>query len=53
MTRYLFRLNGGTVSWRSSRKDGVTLSRAEAQFVAASQAGQEAVYLGAVPDGVL
>jgi hypothetical protein len=45
MTGYLFSLNGGAVSWRSSRQGGVTLSSDEAEFVAVSQAGQEAVYL--------
>jgi hypothetical protein len=48
MTGYLFSLNGGAVSWRRSRQGGVTLSNAEAEFVAASQAGQEAVYLRAL-----
>ena len=38
MTGYMFSLNGGAVSWRSSRQGGVTLSSAEAEFVAASQA---------------
>jgi hypothetical protein len=42
---------GGAVSWRSSRQGGVTLSSAEAQFVSASQAGQEAVYLRALLRG--
>ena len=51
MTGYLFSLNGGAVSWRSSRQGGVTLSSAEAEFVAASQAGQEAVYLRALLRG--
>jgi hypothetical protein len=51
MTGYLFSLNGGAVSWRSSRQGGVTLSSAEAEFVAASQAGQEAVYLRALQRG--
>jgi hypothetical protein len=51
MTGYLFSLNGGAVSWRSSRQGGVTLSSAEAEFVSASQAGQEAVYLRAVLRG--
>ena len=46
--RYLFSLNGGEVSWRSSRQGGVILSSAEAEFVAASQAGQEAIYLRAL-----
>jgi hypothetical protein len=48
MTGYLISLNGGAVSWRSSRQGGVTLSNAEAEFVAASQAGQEAIYLRAL-----
>ena len=51
MTGYLFSLNvicnGGAVSWRSSRQGSVTLSSAEAEFVALSQTGQEAVYLRA------
>ena len=51
MTGYMFSLNGGAVSWRSSRQGGVTLSSAEAEFVAASQAGQEAVYLRALLRG--
>jgi hypothetical protein len=38
-------LDGGAISWRSSRQGGVTLSSSETQFVAASQAGQEVVYL--------
>jgi hypothetical protein len=45
MTGYLISLNGGAISWRSTRQGGVTLSSSEAEFVAASQAGQEVVYL--------
>ncbi len=45
MTGYLMSLNGGAIFWRSSRQGGVTLSTSEAEFVAASQAGQEVVYL--------
>ena len=44
MTGYLMSLNGGPISWKSSRQGGVTLSNREAEFVAASQAGQEVVY---------
>jgi hypothetical protein len=44
-TCYLMSLNGGAISWRSSRQGGVTLSSSEAEFVAASQAGQGVVYL--------
>jgi hypothetical protein len=51
MIGYLFNLNGGAVSVRSSRQGGVTLSSAEAEFVAASQAGQEAIYLRALLRG--
>jgi len=45
MTGYLMSLNGGTISWKSCRQGGVTLSSSEAEFVSASQAGQEVVYL--------
>ena len=51
MTGYLFSLNGGAVSWRSSRQGGVTFSSAEAEFVAASQTGQEPIYLRALLRG--
>jgi hypothetical protein len=52
MTGYLMSLNGGAISWRSSRQGGVTLSSTEAEFVAASQAGQEVVYLRELLKGV-
>ena len=48
MTGYLMSLNGGPISWKSSRQGGVTLSSSEAECVAASQAGQEVVYLRAL-----
>ncbi len=51
MTGYLIALNGGPISWRSSRQGGVTLSSNEAEFVAANQAGQEVVYLCALLRG--
>ena len=44
MTGYLMSLNGGPISWKSSRQGGVTLSISEAEFVDESQAGQEVVY---------
>jgi hypothetical protein len=52
MTGYLMSLNGGPISWKSSRQGGVTLSSSKAEFVAASQAGQEVVYLRALLRGV-
>jgi hypothetical protein len=44
-------LNGGPISWKSSRQGGVTFSSSEEEFVAASQAGQELVYLRALLKG--
>jgi len=38
-------MNGGPISWKSRRQDNVSLDTSEAEFVAASQAGQEAIYL--------
>ena len=37
--------NGGPISWKSRLQDNVSLSTSEAEFVTASQAGQEAIYL--------
>jgi hypothetical protein len=51
MTGYLFSLDGGAVVWLSSRQGGVTLSSAEAELVAASQAGEGAVYFRALLQG--
>ena len=44
-TGYTLMMNGGHISWKSQRQDDVFLSTSEAEFVAASQAGQEAIYL--------
>jgi len=38
-------MNGGPISWKSRRQDNVSLSTSEAEFVAASQVEQEAIYL--------
>ena len=38
-------MNGGPISWKSRRQDNVSLLTSEAEFVAASLAGQEAIYL--------
>ena len=37
-------LNGGAISWKS-RQDSVSLSTSETEIIAASQCGQEVVYL--------
>ena len=38
-------LNGGAVSWKSRRQDCVSLSTSEAEYVAATQNGQEVYYM--------
>ena len=38
-------MNSGPISWKSRRQDNVSLSTSEAEFVVASQAAQEVVYL--------
>jgi hypothetical protein len=44
-TGYILMMNGGPISWKSPRQDYVSLSTSEAEFVAASQAGKETIYL--------
>jgi hypothetical protein len=44
-------LNGAAISWRSKRQATVSLSSAESEFIAASQCGQEVVYLGEILKG--
>ena len=42
---YVFLMNGAAVSWRSSKQSVVTRSSTEAEYVAASEAAQEAVWM--------
>jgi hypothetical protein len=44
-------LNGAAISWRSKRQATVSLSSAESEFIAASQCGQEVVYLHVILNG--
>src|SRR5438876_1697632 len=42
---YAFLINGGAVSWFSKKQEIVTLSTAEAEYVAATHAAKEAIWL--------
>ena len=44
-TGYIIMLNGGPVSWKSTRQKSVSLSTAESEWYAASEAGKEIIYL--------
>ena len=44
-TGYVLMLNGGAISWKSRRQDSVSFSTSEAEYVEASQCGQEVLYL--------
>ncbi|MCO5567424.1 hypothetical protein L7F22_021115 [Adiantum nelumboides] len=43
---YVFTMAGGAVSWRSRLRTCVTQSTTEAEYVAASEACKEAIWLG-------
>ncbi|KAJ9547192.1 hypothetical protein OSB04_019735 [Centaurea solstitialis] len=42
---YVFTLNGGAISWRSSKQDTIADSTTEAEYIAACDAAKEAVWL--------
>ena len=47
-TGYIIMLNGGPVSWKSCKQKSVSISTAESEWYAASEAGKEVVYLRAI-----
>ena len=49
-TGYVFFVHGGPVSWTSKTQPSVALSSAEAEYMAAAAAAQEAVWLRALLD---
>ncbi|KAL0293762.1 UNVERIFIED_CONTAM: Retrovirus-related Pol polyprotein from transposon TNT 1-94 [Sesamum radiatum] len=42
---FVFKLNGGLVAWKSSKKDTTADSTMEAEYIAASEATKEAVWM--------
>ena len=42
---YVFTLGGGAVSWRSVKQSSIADSTMEAEYIAASEAAKEAVWL--------
>jgi hypothetical protein len=52
MSAYVFLIAGGAVSWQAQKQDLVTLSTVEAEYVAATPASKEAVWLRALLQGL-
>ena len=44
-SRYVFTFGGGAISWRSVKQSSITDSTIEAEYIAASEAAKEAVWL--------
>ncbi|XP_061343798.1 secreted RxLR effector protein 161-like [Gastrolobium bilobum] len=42
---FIYTLNGGAVSWKSSKKETTTDSTTEVEYIAASEAAKEAVWI--------
>lgn len=45
VSRYIFLVNGGAVSWSSKKQELTMLSMAESEYVAATYAAKEAIWL--------
>ena len=50
---YIFLLNGGAISWKSSKQSVITDSTTEAEYVAASEAAKEAVWIRQFLEGLM
>jgi hypothetical protein len=47
-TGYILMMNGGTVSWKSTKQKSVSLSTAEVEWYSSSEVGKEVVYLRSI-----
>ena len=47
-TGYVIMMNGGPISWKSVKQKSVSLSTAESEWYAASEASKELLYLGII-----
>ena len=45
ISRYVFLMNGGAISWSSKKQELITLSTAESEYVATTYASKEALWL--------
>jgi hypothetical protein len=45
ISRYVFLIDGGTVSWYSRKQEIITLSTAEAEYITATHATKEVIWL--------
>nr|GEZ51488.1 retrotransposon protein, putative, Ty1-copia subclass [Tanacetum cinerariifolium] len=51
-TGYVFILNGGAVDWKSSKQSTTAMSATEAEYIATSEAGMEAVWIRKIISGL-
>nr|GEV74637.1 hypothetical protein [Tanacetum cinerariifolium] len=51
-TGYVFVLNGGAVDWKSSKQSTTTMSATEAEYIAASEAAMEVVWISKFISGL-
>ncbi|KAL0394494.1 UNVERIFIED_CONTAM: hypothetical protein Slati_4415600 [Sesamum latifolium] len=42
---FVFKLNGGVIAWNSSKQDTTVDSTVEAEYIAASEAAKEAIWM--------
>ncbi|GJZ54014.1 putative retrotransposon protein [Tanacetum coccineum] len=51
-TGYVFILNGGAMDWKSFKQSTTAMSVTESEYIAASEAAMEAVWIGNISPGL-